>query len=240
MVLARDANLVLSSRLDMTATDQQNSRNVPAAGFVESFWPSEAAIRASVERVRQRRPELRERALADYWAERVCHRYAAEGALTALPSVVPGLGTSAQLAIEGGTIAADLAYMTRCMAHIVMGVAHALGQEVERPFEQEFVRVVALWCGTTSLGREALIRVGTKVAVAQAKRVPIELLGRYQKRVAKGILTRLSATRGATSLGRLMPLGIGVLVGGVFNYATMRGFKRTVVEYYAARETTRS
>jgi hypothetical protein len=216
------------------ALDRENRLENLATRIVESIQPSQAAVCASVQRLRRKHPLLSERALATLWAERVCRRYAAEGALFALPAVIPGLGTSVQLALEGGTIAADLAYMLHCMADIVMGVGQIFGRNVERPFKEEFVQLLGIWCGALSLGKEAAVRIGTKVAVAQAKRVPGELWGRLNRSVTERLLARLGLQRGPTTLGRLVPFGVGAVVGSGFNYATMRGFKTSTVEYYAA------
>ncbi len=216
------------------ASDPTNRLENLATRIVESVQPSRIAVSSSVLRLRRKNPGLSERALANRWAERVCRRYAAEGALSALPAVVPGIGTSLQLAIDGGAIAADLAYMLHCMAHIVMGVGQVFGQEIEHPFKEEFVRLLGLWCGAASLGKEAAVRIGTKVAVAQVKRLPVEALGRFNQTVGRRVLTRLGLKQGSAALGRLVPFGVGAVVGGGFNYATMRGFKATTVEYYAS------
>jgi hypothetical protein len=164
----------------------------------------------------------------------VCRRYAAEGAASALPAALPGLGTTVQLAIDGGTIALDLAYMLRCMADIVMGVGHIVGREVDDPFNEEFVRVLGFWCGALSLGKEAAIRVGTKLAFAQAKRVPEEVFKRLNQDVSRRILMGLGARRGGLLVGRLLPFGVGAVVGGGFNYATMRSFRDSTLKYYAS------
>lgn len=216
------------------ALDQPNRLESLVTRLVASVQPSQANVRASVERLRRKHPQLDDRALADMWAERVCRFYAAEGALSALPAAVPGLGTAVQLALEGGTIAADLAYMLRCMADLVMGVGQIFGHEIDRPFNEEFVQLLGIWCGALSLSKEAAVRIGTKVAVAQAKRVPVELWGRFHRSVMERLLARLGLQRGPSALGRLVPFGVGAVVGGGFNYVTMRGFKTSTVEHYAS------
>jgi hypothetical protein len=224
--------------MDTLVLEPQNRLERLVTRYVESLQPSPARIRLSVSRLQRTQPHLSAHALAEHWSERVCRRYAAEGAATALPAVIPGLGTSAQLALEGGTIAADLTYMLHCMADIVMGVGHIFGREVEHPFNEEFVRVLGIWCGALSLGKEAARRVGTKVATAPIKHLPGELFKRLNPRVGEGIVANLGIRRGSIALGRLIPFGIGALVSGGFNYATMRGFKKTTIEYYAVASHT--
>jgi len=219
----------------VTTNSAQESRlELLVTHLVGSIQPSPPAVRASIARLRSKHLGRTNRDLAHIWAERVCRKYAAEGALSALPAVVPGLGTTIQLALEGGTIAADLAYMLHCMADLVMGVGQILGREVDRPFNEEFVQLLGIWCGALSLGKEAAVRIGTKVAISQAKRVPVELWGRFNRNVIEKLLVRLGIHRGSSALARLVPFGVGAVVGGGFNYATMRGFKASTVAYYAS------
>jgi hypothetical protein len=140
--------------------------------FVESVQPSSSRVQRNVEKLRRNKPNLNNLALAESWAERVCRSYAVEGAASSLPSIIPGLGTGAQIAIEGSTVAMDLTYMLHCMADIVMGVGHIFGREIERPFNEEFVTVLGLWCGAITLGKETALRVGVKIAAATVRQLP--------------------------------------------------------------------
>jgi hypothetical protein len=218
--------------MDSIATIPSSRLEQLVTGFVTSVQPSPERIRRSIAALRRQRPNLDNPQLAERWAERVCRRYAAEGAASALPGVIPGLGTSAQFLLEGGTIAADLTYMLRCMADIVMGVGCVFGREIEEPFNEEFVRVLGIWCGALSIGKETAYRVGSKLALAQAKRVPKELLRYVKPRIGETLLTKLGRQRGSATLGRVVPFGIGVLLGGGFNYATMRAFKNATLQHY--------
>lgn len=217
---------------DMFAPPQDNKIERLVLRIVEAVQPSPRAVRDGIAELRATSPGGSDRAVAELWANRVCRRYAAGGALSAVPAVIPGLGTSAQLAIEGGTIAADIAYMLRCMADIVLGVSEAFGRILEPEFDEEFVRVLAIWCGASTISKKAAIRLGTKLAVAQAKHLPIEAVKRLRRRIARDILEHMGIRRGGVTIGRLLPLGVGVLVGGGFNYATMRSFKHTAIGYY--------
>ena len=159
----------------------------------------------------------------------MCWRYASEGAATALPGAIPGLGTGAQIAIETGAISADLAYMFRCMAGMTIGIGIIYDRDVEATFNQDFVRVPGIWCGVLSLGKEAAVRVSSKVAVAQFKKVPAEIFKRINRKVATTIVTKYGTKRGGIAVGRLIPFGVGVIVGGGFNLATMKAFKQPAI-----------
>lgn len=216
------------------ASAVQDSLENLATRIVESVQPSSVHIRRSIQNLRTSHPHLADLAIAQRWGRRACLRYAAGGAATALPSVIPGLGTSAQLALDGGTIAADMGYMLRCMGDIVMGTGHIFGHDIEAPFNEEFVRVLGLWCGAVSLGKEAALRIGTRVAMSQVKRLPAEVLKALPQRVGRNLLARVGVGRASVAVGRLIPFGVGAVIGGGFNYATMRGFKNATIEYYAS------
>lgn len=218
--------------LDMSAPAQDKKLERLVLRIVDSVQPSPNAIRRDIQGLRDAYPHLSNAAIAELWSNRICRRYAAEGALSAVPSVIPGLGTSAQLVLEGGAIAADLGFMLRCMADIVHGVAEALGRCIESNFNEEFVQVLATWCGETSIGKSAAMRLGSRIALAQAKRLPSEVVKRLQRRVARDLLAQFGVRRSGVALGRLIPFGVGALVGGSFNYATMQGFKTTALVHF--------
>ena len=51
--------------------------------------------------------------IASDYADIIVREYTAVGAASALPSIIPGLGTAAQLAVEAGAISADLLLMIK-------------------------------------------------------------------------------------------------------------------------------
>ncbi|MFH1465063.1 MAG: hypothetical protein ABIO70_11820 [Pseudomonadota bacterium] len=205
-------------------------------GVVETVAPDQGNIAREIADYRKAHPDLDRAALAVKWADRICWLYATEGAVTALPSAIPGLGTMAQIGVEVGTISADLAYMMRCMAGMVMGVGQIYERDQDTPFNHEFVRVLGLWCGVLNLSKEATKRVSTKVAVAQFKRVPAEIFKRINRKVGTTIVTKYGTKRGGIAIGRLVPFGVGAIVGGGFNLATMKAFKAAAIRYYATED----
>lgn len=199
---------------------------------IETLQPDSGDVARHIADLRAAHPQLDKHALAEKWADRICWRYASEGAATALPGAIPGLGTAAQVGIEAGAISADLAYMLRCMAGMTIGVGHVYERDVDATFNQDFVRVLGIWCGVLSLGKEAGVRVASKVAIAQFKKVPAEVFKRINQKVGTTIVTKYGTKRGGIAVGRLIPFGVGAIVGGGFNLATMKGFKKAAIDYY--------
>ena len=58
------------------------------------------------------------------------------------------------------------------------------------------------------------------------------------RRVGTTIFTKYGTKRGGIALGKLIPFGVGALVGGSFNYYTMNGFKKKAVKYFESDENT--
>jgi hypothetical protein len=200
--------------------------------LVEMVQPSKEHVLKEIQDLKKAHPKLNRYHLAHKYADRICWLYASEGAATALPGVIPGLGTGVQVAIESGAVSADLAYMLRCMAGLVLGIGYIYERDMEAPFNQEFVRVLGLWCGALSLTKESLSRIGSKIAVAQFKKAPAEVFKKINRRVATTIVTKYGTKRGGIAVGKLVPFGVGVAVGGGFNLVTMKGFKRAAINYY--------
>jgi hypothetical protein len=199
---------------------------------VETVQPDPESIRREIDDLRTAHPALDKDALAQKFANRICWLYAAAGAATALPGVIPGLGTAAQASVEGAAIATDLGYMLRCMAGMVIGIGCIYERDTSAPFNQEFVRVLGLWCGVLNLVKGSTARVAKKAATAAFKKVPGEVFMRINRRVGTTIVTKYGTKRGGIAIGRLVPFGVGAIVGGSFNLATMKGFKRGAVRYY--------
>lgn len=113
-----------------------------------------------------------------------------------------------------------------------MGIGHIFGRDMDAPFNQEFVRVLGLWCGVLSLSKETTARISSKIAIAQFKKVPSEIFKKINRRVGTTIVTKYGTKRGGVAIGKLIPFGVGAAVGGGFNLATMKGFKKAAIEYY--------
>ena len=199
---------------------------------IAALQPDADDVARHIADLRIAHPTLSKDALAAKWANKICWRYASAGAVTALPGAIPGWGTLAQVAIEGGAISTDLAYMLRCMAGLTIGVGVIYEREIEASFHQDFVRVLGIWCGVLTLGKEATLRVVSKVAIAQFKKVPAVVFKKINPTVGTTIVTKYGTKRGGIAVGRLVPFGVGAIVGGGFNLATMKGFKKAAISYY--------
>ena len=148
-------------------------------------------------------------------------------------------GTVAQIGIETATISGDLALMLRWMAGTCYGIGLIYDKDIESEFSQEFIKILGLWSGAIETAKVGTEKIATKIAIAQFnKRVSGKTLQAINRKVGTTIFTKYGAKRGGIAIGKLIPFGVGALVGGSFNYFTMNNFKKNSIKYYETDEKT--
>lgn len=196
-----------------------------------------SSINAEVDEFRVSHPRFSREKLAKEFSKKIIRNYTSLGVATALPSVIPGIGTAAQLAIEGGTITGDLAIMLRWMHKLCYGVGIIYGRDMSLEGNQDFLKILGLWSGVIKAAQPAVRKVAEKVAIAQFnKRVSGKLLSKINQYVGAQILTKYGSKRGIIAIGKLIPFGIGAGVSGGFNNLTMRAFANSAISYYSSDE----
>lgn len=201
--------------------------------IIDSLAPSNEYIAQETEELKYLNPKLSKDELARKWGKRIRNNYTSVGVATALPSAIPGIGTAVQVAIEAGTISADLALMLRWMGKLCKGISIIYGNNPTLSINQDLVNILGLWSGVIDVAKNATKRVGTKVAVTQFnKRVTGKALAKVNKRVGTTIITKYGTKRGGIALGKLIPFGVGAAVAGGFNYFTFNSFMKSAIDYY--------
>lgn len=201
---------------------------------VRAVSPTFETINSEIYELRKNNPNLNNHKLADKYCSSIINKYTSIGIASALPSVIPGLGTAVQIGTEVATVSADLAMMLRYMSAITYGVAKIYERENINEFDNEFIFTLGLWCGAIQAARGGTIKLGTKVALsAFNKKVPAEIFRKINQKVGTTILTKWGSKRGGIALGKLIPFGVGAAVSGGFNYTTMQSFKKAAIARYA-------
>ena len=207
--------------------------------IVNAVSPSYDSVKTEIAELKKSYSKKTKLQLADLYGNRLRKKYTSVGVASALPSVIPGVGTAAQIAVEVTTISGDLALMLRWMAANCYGIALIYDKDINAEFNQEFIRVLGVWCGVIQASKLATTKIATKVAVVQFnKNVSGKVLQKINQRVSTTIVTKYGTKRGGIALGRLIPFGVGALIGGGFNYSTMNKFKKSAIEYFKADEET--
>jgi hypothetical protein len=205
--------------------------------IVNAVAPSYETIRTEITELRISYPTKTNQELAEIYGNRLRKKYTSVGVASSLPSVIPGLGTAAQIAVEASTISADLALMLRWMAANCYGIALIYDKDITNDFNQEFVKILGIWCGVIKAAQQVTTRILTKAAVVQFnKNVSGKILQKINQKVGFTLLTKYGTKRGGIALGKLIPFGIGAAIAGTFNYITMNSFKKSAIEYFGADE----
>ena len=214
------------------------TKNFDFMQVVNFVSPSIESVKKDVAELKRSKPHKNRKELSRIYANRIRTKYTSVGVVSALPSTIPGFGTGIQIAIEAGTISGDLILMLRWMASTCYGVALINEKDISTDFNQEFVRILGLWCGAIEASKLATGKMATKVALTTFNRkVSGKTLAKINQRVGTTIFTKYGTKRGGIALGRLIPMGIGVAVGGTFNYVTMTRFKNSAIKYFESDES---
>lgn len=193
-------------------------------------------IRHEVVQLRHANPGKSPHALSQLYISKTRNKYASVGAVSALPGAIPGLGTAAQIAIETGAISADVALMLRWMAATAYAIGLIYAKDTEHDFEEEFTIVLGIWAGVV-LPEKAAQAKGEKLSVGHFDRhITERIQNRLRQKVARKLATKYGSKRGGAALGRLIPFGIGAVVGGYFNYTTMQNFGKAADDYFKPGE----
>ena len=190
----------------------------------------EPAIRARVDLVRSSHPHFDNHQLALELIRSTRRRVAATGALSGAVSIAPGLGTL--LAI--GTITSQTLYALEQEVELVLAIAMIFGHELETSDERviEALVVVGITSGAVKLREEVLVAGGERIALAAFRRLPELLVAHAGGRVMTRILARTATSSVAKVAARVVPLGVGVVVGAGFDWLTVTGLGRAALKYY--------
>ena len=181
-------------------------------------------VLAYVRMLRRRHPEASVQEIADIIAKHYITITTGGGAAVGASAVVPGIGTAAALGIstvetagflESSALYAqaiaelhNLAVEDRMRANaLVMGLMlGSSGEELVRKFSSD---VPAEHDDTSA----SLTQWGSTVV----RQIPSNVMGGLVKRMRKVVVRKFAARVGGSMLGRILPFGIGAVVGGVAN-----------------------
>ena len=174
------------------------------------------AIRAYVERLRRQSPDATPADIAKKLEKHYLAAVMASGAAVGSAAAFPGLGTLTALS----AIAGETVVFLEATAVYVLALAEVYGIPAKHR-ERRRALVLAVLVGED--GRSAvadLIGPGrTKGAwiTDGAATLPLPAVAQLNSRLLKYFVKRYTLKRGAMAFGKLLPVGIGAVVGGVGN-----------------------
>src|SRR5438270_7483861 len=197
------------------------------AGALRSREP---ALRAKVEGLRLANPKLTNDELALKLIRDTRMRVAATGAASGAAAIAPGLGTLLAL----GAATSQALYALEQETELVMAIAIIYGHELLESDERvlEALVVVGIAGGSVKLRENVLVAGGERITVAAFRALPKEWLGRAGGHVLGRILARVAGSRVLSTVGRVVPLAIGMAVGAGFDWVTVSTLGRAAMRYY--------
>lgn len=203
--------------------------------LIKNVMPSFSTIENEVSRLRHENPHKTPEALARLYLAKTRRKYTSVGVVTALPGVIPGLGTAAQIAIEAGAVSADVLLMLRFMASLCYGTALLYGHDIKENFEDEFTVVLGIWAGVVQAEKAGLAKAGRIGVNHFDTHITDRIRSRMNQKIGRELITKYGSKRGGVALGTLIPFGIGAAVGGTFNYVTINRFGKAAIDYFGNR-----
>jgi hypothetical protein len=197
------------------------------AGAIRSREP---AIRARVEALRLANPTFDQDQLAGKLIRDTRVRVASTGAASGAAAIAPGLGTLLAL----GAATSQALYALEQETELVMAIAILYGHELSDSDERvlEALVVVGIAGGSVKLRENLLVVGGEKITVAAFRALPKEWLGRAGGHILSRILARVVGSRALSTVGRVAPLAIGMVIGAGFDWITVSALGKAAMHYY--------
>lgn len=218
--------------MDNTKSKQQN-------GLINIFetlavFPDPEVIDEAVKKLKAKYPSTSGPDLARKIVNSATWKLTGVGVVASLPSAIPGLGTAVQIGITTTSITGETWLILRNLTAMQLMVAGILDHDVSEPDrKEELIIVWGIETGAIVPAKEAIKRVGTKVAIKQFdKRLSGVALNRINQKLGTTVFTKWGTKRGGIALGRLIPIGVGTAVGGGMNYLAARSFGAACLKYY--------
>lgn len=142
------------------------------------------------------------------------------GAATGGVAAAPGVGTVAALATGVGD---GMAFLTATASH-VLAVANVYGIDVEN-HERQRALLLMVVAGGSAAGTvsKAAGRTGSHLGTKSVRAIPMESIRQINRVLGPHFVTKFGAKRGVIVLGRAVPFGLGVAIGGGGNLLMARG-----------------
>lgn len=189
------------------------------------------AVLAYLRMLRRKNPDASPAEIADIVRKHYLWAATGGGAAVGATAVVPGLGTLA----AAGVAAVETAGFLEASALYAQAITELHGLPVRDP-QRANALVMGLMLGNA--GKDLVKKFSAQAAgegpaltshwgPMVAKQIPAQMMDTLTKRMRKTMMRKYAARTGGSMVGRLMPFGIGAVIGGVVNHQ----MARTVVRH---------
>ena len=187
----------------------------------------DAAVKRAAAQPGRIRPE-KIKALTDSFAREVGAAGAAAGAVASSPA----FGTTATLL----TATAELGWFTARAGDLILTIAALHGRPDPTVDERRAWLLAVLIYGGSA--RDEFTRAVNEastgmVPVGPERRLPVGAIQLANRVMSKALFRKYGARRGLAAVGRMIPLGIGAVIGATANYAAIHSLARNADEFFA-------
>jgi len=170
-------------------------------------------------------------------------RMTALGAAAGATAAAPGVGTG----VAVGALAAELGVVALQTTDMVMSIGAAYGHTDASPEERRAWVLAVLAFGDdaatefATLARDMGLKIsesheidiaGEAISGAGGQMMTIDALRRINTTLVAQVLKKWGTRRGAATVGKLLPFGIGAAVGGSANFMMLREFAKQATTFF--------
>jgi hypothetical protein len=183
-----------------------------------------AAVEKHLARARQRNPDASPADVVKTLELMYRSALTGTGAAVGATAAIPAVGTGAALALSGGEMLSTM----ELTVLFALSVAQVHGVRVDE-LERRRVLVLGILLGGSSGETISKIaeRTGQHWAKAIVDSVPVTTLRQINKVLGRNFVTKYGTKQGILVLGKVVPFGIGAVIGGGANLAVSEATVRT-------------
>lgn len=207
---------------DIIKIDPEKLPSPVANGFDRVMSVQRPVVLAHIRSIRARHPAASPARVIQILERRYLAAVTAGGAAVGASAAIPAVGTAASLALSG----VETAGFLEASALYAQSVTEIHGIAVDEP-ERARTLVMALMLGTA--GQDLIRQFAGQASGRGAGRsaywgelvtssLPNAAFGQISSRIRNAFLKRFAVTQGTSVVGRLIPFGIGAVVGGTGNH----------------------
>jgi len=211
------ARLRANKQLPATTTDDPSAAAKVLTQIIERGSRVQGpAVKAYVDRLRKQNPDATPADIATKLEKHYVAAVMASGAAVGSAAAFPGIGTLAAMS----AVAGETVVFLEATAVYVLALAEVYGIPADHR-ERRRALVLAVLVGEDSKSAIADLigprRTSGAWVADGAATLPLPAVSQLNSRLLKYFVKRYTLKRGAIAFGKLLPVGIGAVVGGVGN-----------------------
>lgn len=192
----------------------EERRNLVRVALDKALLAQGAAVAKNLARARQRNPDATPAEVVRALERIYRSAQTGSGIAVGAAAAAPGVGTGAGLALAGGEVLSGLELTTL----FVLSLAEVHGIQVD---ELERRRTLVMGILVGGGGGETIAKVSERTGQHWAKqivaKVPTSTLKQINKVLGHNFVTKYGTRQGILVLGKVVPFGVGAVIGGGAN-----------------------